>query len=284
MIVKKDLFDALKIIDKEFHGDILEEFNIDETKAQIKAFSEKHFSPNKRMAVLGLDIYKYSDYEENKQNLIPFIFDLILDETSKHIKQTERPFFLENFDVRKNFISTGDGGFILFDTPLHGLIFNMHFFAVLHLFNTGHFFPKLSIYIGNIIIRSAITFDRIFNYENNYYGKAIINNSRILNKDRLNRFIIDENVFNYFNKYFNGIESLPIISFDSIKRALKINIGMDTAFFRMEQNNDSIKSVHIQKIEEMYSKDTKLLLYNEKYNITFQLGMILLKMKKLHIF
>jgi len=262
MISKENLNRILKTVDKEFYWDIDEVFNIDEIKAQIDKFSEENFPHDNKMAVLGLDIYKYSDFEENKQNLIPFIFDIIIDETVKHIRQSEKPIFAEDFSIRDKFISTGDGGFILFETPLHALIFNLHFYAVLHLFNTGHYFPKLSLYIGNVIIRSAITYDKIFCYENNYYGKAIIDNSRILRKDRLNRFIIDESVFNYFNKYFNGIESLPITTTKFIEKALKIKIDTDTAFFNQETNSHSLKNIHVQKIEELYSKNTKLTLYN----------------------
>jgi hypothetical protein len=123
------------------------------------------------MAVLGLDIYKYSEFDEDKQNLIPLVFDIIFDEAWKHITQeiqglpSDLPLFKNIKDTREKFIPTGDGGFLLFDKPLHALIFSLHFYAILHLFNTNHFYPRLSKYIGEIIVRGAITYDEVFEYE-----------------------------------------------------------------------------------------------------------------------
>jgi hypothetical protein len=214
---------------------------------------------------LGIDIYKYSEYEETKQVLIPFVFDLILDETIETVLQSESSLFAE-FTKKDNFISTGDGGFVIFPTPLHALVFNLNLYAYLHLFNTGHFFPKLSKYIDGIVVRSSITYDNIFAYENNYYGKAIIVNSRILAKDRLNRFLVDKNTHDYFSKYFNGIESLIITRAIDIKRILKIEGKLDSYIFnnkfRNEILNPWLKNIHIQKVIDLFSKNTKLIIYN----------------------
>ena len=110
MIYKKVLIDELKKIDHEFTPDNLEihDNNI------IASFSEKNIKSNNTVAVLGLDIYRYSEYEENKQNLIPFIFDMILDETLEIIKKSDMALFGNNVDIKKRYISTGDGAFIIF--------------------------------------------------------------------------------------------------------------------------------------------------------------------------
>jgi len=254
---------------------IEKQYNTNTKKSMIKnvynEFSKKALIHVKE-AVLGYDIYKYSEYKEHKQNLIPIVFDLIFKETISSLKHSgDLSLFQTEIErIKSRFISTGDGGYLFFSTPLHALVFNLHFYSVLHMFNTRHFFPSLSKYVGNIIIRSAITFNNVYEYGSSSYGKAIIDNSRILSKDRLNRFIIDKMVFNYFNKYFNGIESLPIITVDFIENILSEKMEKMT-FFRNNENNESqrndlnmpvIRNVHVQKIEDLLSKNTKLQLYN----------------------
>lgn len=280
MASKNELIKNLENIDSEFEPNNEEEINEEANNDLMLSFSRSNITQTARMAVLGLDIYKYSEFEEDKQNLIPFIFDLLFDEAIKHTIQSDVSFFQNEIDIRAKFISTGDGGFILFKTPLHALVFNLHFYSVLHLFNTGHFFPRLSKYIGNIIVRSSITFDKVYEYEKNYYGKAIINNARIISKDRLNRFIIDRNVYYYFNRNFNGIESLPIITIDRIEKVLKIKIESRTAYFYRRDDvgkniiwiDDPIRNVHIQKVEEVISKNTKLELYNIEIQFCAKIG------------
>jgi hypothetical protein len=256
MILKSDLVCKLQKIDKEsfFGMEELPDYDFSE-------YSKSHF-PLEKKAILGLDIYKYGDYEENKQNLIPFVFDLLFDEAIGLMKRTEQTLF-NDIDIRKMFIQTGDGGYIIFDTPLHALIFNFIFYAQLHLFNTSHFYPKLSKYIGGIVIRSTITYDNLYCYEKNFYGKAIINNARILSKDRLNRFLMDKNTFDYFNMHINGLESLSIIGKNKMMKFFKINDNFETFFFENENIiNSPIRNIHIQKLDDILSKDTKLTIYN----------------------
>lgn len=45
--------------------------------------------------ILGLDIYKYSKFEENKQNLIPYIFHNIYKDTVNDLLKLETIFFLD---------------------------------------------------------------------------------------------------------------------------------------------------------------------------------------------
>ncbi|GHV84294.1 hypothetical protein AGMMS50212_16340 [Spirochaetia bacterium] len=163
MIKKKYLKNKLNAIDVESY---FENTEIDESC--IKEFSNKYFNVNvENKSILGFDIYKYSDYDLEKQNLIPFIFDLLLDDTIDTVIKKEKTLF-EHFVRKANFISTGDGGFLVFDTPIHALIFNFYFYSALHLFITGHFYPKLSKFIDTLLIRTTITYDKLYNYENNY--------------------------------------------------------------------------------------------------------------------
>jgi hypothetical protein len=183
-------------------------------------------------------------------------------------------------DKEIEFISAGDGGFFVFDTPLHAFIFNTSFHAALRIFNTGHKFPRLSQFIGEIVIRSAITYDNIFYYENNAYGKGIITNARILSKDRLNRFLIDNNVYNYFTRFFNGIETLPIITKENVKRILKIEGDFQSTYFPNSDNPAEekqktyypIRNINIQKVEDLFEKEAQLTLYNIEVQIELHLN------------
>jgi hypothetical protein len=259
MIKKRDLEKELNKIDVVFKT----------SKEESEVFNFDNFSyvhiPQEKKAILGIDIYQYSKYEESKQKLIPFVFDLIIEKTINYLKVSEPSIFI-NFNINDNFISTGDGGFIIFPTPFHAFIFNLEIYSVLHLFNTGHFYPKLSKYIDGIIIRSAITYGNIYSYENNYYGKAIITNSRILSKDRLNRFLIDKDSYNFFISEFNGIESLSILRIKDLKRFLKITENFESNIFSEPLQNKifnwCLRNIHIQKINDLSSKETILEVYN----------------------
>jgi hypothetical protein len=272
MTDKTKLLENLKKIDNEF----VDYLDNNEDIEEIKKFSQDNFIQD-RKAVLGLDIYKYSNYDTEKQNLIPFVFDIIRDEATKYVKEVEKTLFPTRYE--NEFISTGDGGFLIFETPLHALIFNLYFYSALQLFNTGHFFPKLSQYIGELIIRCVITYDNVYLYEGNYYGKAIITNARILAKDKLNRFLVDKNFHNYFIRNFNGIETLQILTKNNIKRVLKIKEDIISWFIYNDENNlnefstnDRIKNIHVQKIEDLFEKETQLIIYNIEIQIVVQIN------------
>ena len=256
MVKKQDLLKKLMEIDK--YGLTSETNNVISVE-DVSTFSEKYIKQETK-SVLGLDIYKYSDYDDSRQPLIPFVFDLLLDNAAQYVSCTELSLF-KDVNIRENFISTGDGGFIIFPTPLHALIFNLYFFAVLHIFNSGSFSPKFSEYIGEFTVRSTITYDNVFNYENNWYGKAIIKNARILSKDRLNRFIIDKETYLYFMKKFNGLESLSIIDSGIIKQAFNIEGELQSRLFNSELKNQ-LRNIHVQKVEDTLAKSTKLNIYN----------------------
>jgi hypothetical protein len=274
MSKKTELFENLNNIDKDWVTDFDYDFLENEDLEDIRNFSINSFKQEKK-AVLGLDIYRYGSYPDEKQNLLPLIFDMIKDRAIIHIKKVEPALFPSDF--KEHFISTGDGGFLIFETPLHALIFALYFYGGLRLYNTGYYYPKLSKFVGEIIIRSVITYDYIYNYNNNFYGKAIIVNSRILSKDKLNRFLVDRNVFDYFTRYLKGIESLPIITRDTVKKVLKIKEDFISSFITENDNpkdkkaiqTDIVRNVHVQKIEDLFEKEASLVLYNLELQVEF---------------
>jgi hypothetical protein len=277
MIEKSKLYENLNKIDNEWRDYIDDTIFEDEALDAIRKFSSENIK-SQRKAVLGIDIYRYSGYSEDRQNLIPFIFDILRDENAKVLPMMEPSLFPKDFKFE--FISAGDGGFFIFDTPLHAFVYNTSFHAALRIFNTGHKYPRLSQFIGEIVIRSAITYDNIFYYENNVYGKGIITNARILSKDRLNRFLIDSNVYNYFTRFFNGIETLPVIPNETVKRVLKIEGDFKSYYF---PNSDDpaddrqityypIRNINIQKVEDLFEKEAQLTLYNIEVQIEMHLN------------
>ena len=254
-IYYEDIQKKMENIDSQyFNPDIPKE--IKDGNAKYKDFVKNNIQQS-RKSILGLDIYQYSQYQDGKQELIPFIFDLIF---KGAIHYSKNQALLEEIDKDKQFISTGDGGFIVFPTPLHSLLFNCKFYMALHMFNSRHFYPELSKFIGGLTVRSTITYDYVFNYEKNWYGKAIIKNARILSKDKLNRFLIDKETFDYFLSKFNGIESLSIRTEEDIKKALKDEEEVD--YNNINFDNTGFKNIHVQKLEDTVAKETKLSIYN----------------------
>ena len=96
-------------------------FDLFKTATKHKKFTEK--------TVLGIDIYQYSQYQSLEQSIVPFLFKLIYKEASELcLKKTG--FVFQNYetsDFKDQFIETGDGGFQLFETPLHAILFAIQF-------------------------------------------------------------------------------------------------------------------------------------------------------------
>ena len=172
--------------------------------------------------VLGLDIYKYSKKKEDKQKLVPIVFDILYRQTVEWITEFEIEIFTDLKNIRKKFIHTGDGGFQIFDNPIVGIVFLIYFFTILTLFNNGNCFDKIRKFVGKIEIRACLTLGNIYKYNKKYFGKPIIQNARILSADKLNRFLIDENINNWFDKHLNGLTSIKIRTARDIEKILKI--------------------------------------------------------------
>jgi len=78
--------------------------------------------------VIGLDIYHYSKMENKTQILIPVIFDLLFVQAENWMKQYEKNLIKDQEHLQDSFIHTGDGGFLLVDNPIIGIVFLLHFY------------------------------------------------------------------------------------------------------------------------------------------------------------
>jgi len=223
-------------------------------------------------AVLGVDIYKYSQFPSDKQKLIPSLFFLLKFVIDNDFCRYES-LFSYHYDVEKlkgDFVHTGDGGYIFFKHPLEAIIYLLYFSYIVHLFNSHHLFSALRNFLGEpLTLRYAITYDNLYMIDSKFFGPAIIHNARILSKDKLNRLLIDRNTYDWFLANTNGIENLPNITKEDLTH-LKIpsTTPLETLFFNPSKKT-KIRSAFCQKLEKISVKDDLFDIYNLmiQYNI-----------------
>lgn len=265
---KRVVFDKTNIIPD--HRGLLKEL-----RAYVK------YDQIRRKAVLGIDMYQYSSYGEFEQTLIPFLFKTLFDSTIRLCLDNHR-FIFQKYSrerIERNYISTGDGGFFMFDNPLQALLFACNFAVVLRVFNAYHFYPRLRRIIGAINMRYAITYDKVYTFEGNYYGRGIINNARILIKDDLNRCLIDEHVHSWFTTNLDGVENLQIVTIKDIANVfefskdydLKLLENRDEIFEDEPSRKYGIINSDILKVGFIQSKETSLSVYNLHLQVTINL-------------
>lgn len=226
-------------------------------------------SYNEKKAVLGIDIYRYSQYSSIPQMLIPFLFKELYNDTLDNCIKLE-PFIFKGITKKSlsdKFIDTGDGGFQIFDNPFQAIIFAIYFQSNISRYNSVyHATEDLFEITDEITLRYSLTYDNLYSYEKNFYGPSIINCARIMSKDKLNRFLIDENTKRWFSKELNGIENLQFF---------EINLDCDEISFLEKDKADEkiesvifnddickIKNVDLMKIGEIKSKLDVLSIYN----------------------
>ncbi|SIO29834.1 hypothetical protein [Fibrobacter sp. UWB11] len=219
-----------------------------------------------KKAVLGIDIFKYSQFDYKKQKLIPFVFSLLRKEAEKCFSYAESFFSYRyvNDRIQHDLIDTGDGGFLIFDEPIDAVVFLLHFNAFLHLYNSYHLYPKLRKYVGPLTIRYAITYDLLYKINSRFYGRAIINNARIISKDKLNRLLIDDKTYEWFLLNTNGIENLPYVKKTDLKH-LNQNAQDEDRLFSValgDIDDGNIRNVFCQKLEKIHVKDDDFDIYN----------------------
>ncbi len=235
----------------------------------------------RRKAVLGIDMYQYSSYGEFEQTLIPFLFKTMFNSTIRLCLENHR-FIFQKYTaerIERNYISTGDGGFFMFDNPLQALIFACNFAVVLRVFNAYHYYPRLRRIIGGINMRYAITYDKVYTFEKNYYGRGIINNARILIKDDLNRCLIDEHVHSWFTTNLDGVENLQIVTIKEIANIFEFSKDYDHSLLEagdeIFENEPSRKygiiNSDILKVGFIQSKETSISVYNLHLQVTIAL-------------
>jgi hypothetical protein len=241
-----------------------------ESYVNLKAF--------KRVSVLGIDIYRYGQYEHLEQTIIPALFKILFDKTIRLCLENNQFVFqhITKEKIEKSFISTGDGGFLIFDTPLHALFFAINFEMMVRAFNAYHLFPKLRKIIGSISLRYAVTYDTIFHFENNYYGRAIINNARILEKDSLNRCLLDQPTYEWFLTNIDGIENLQTYTIYDIANIFEFT-GYDKKFIKTGENDiinirlsryTGVINSDILRIGQIHSKEMVINIFNLHLQVT----------------
>lgn len=236
---------------------------LSEIEAKNSILKKLNLSIEKK-AVLGIDIYRYSQYNTVEQALIPFLFKNLMMNAIENCFNHEGYIFqtLNKKEFKDNFIDTGDGGFLFFDNPLQAVIFAIYFQANLKRYNSGHeSTEELREIVGNVTLRYCLTLDDIYSFSNNTYGTGIINNARILAKDKLNRFLVDANAICWFDKELNGIENLvtfyadedfPKIKFFDDYKEIKGGKGRISILF--DKNAAKFISTDVLHIGEIKSK------------------------------
>lgn len=247
---------------------------LDADVAELMRALAGHFAGAEELqSVLGIDIYQYSRYSPETQRLIPSVFNF-LKTLAIRICEDREPFLFQQHKFEDRFISTGDGGFLLFDTPLHAVVFACYFQAVLTWFNGYLMFPKLRKAVGPISLRYAITYDYVFRQDQNYFGSAIISNARILSRDALNRCLIDGTSVNWFNANTVNVEALMTLTPDIIatlpafggyeKKESKSILFTNSSFTL----DTAFRSVHLQKVGVVAAKMSQ----HDVYNLYLQVG------------
>ena len=193
-------------------------------------------------SILGIDIYKYSKFDYEKQKLIPFIFSLLINEANRNFLQYESFLNYGKKQLEQEMIHTGDGGFLIFRNPIEAVLFVLFF---------------------NIYVQYAITYDRLYKINSKFYGPAIIKNARIISKDRLNRFLIDDKSYTWFLMKTNGIENIPIIRLKELKHIFIIDEKLNEGYLLEDSEKEpGIQHVFCQKLGNINVKEDDFDIYN----------------------
>ncbi|EMJ97765.1 MULTISPECIES: hypothetical protein [unclassified Leptospira] len=223
-----------------------------------------------KKSVLGIDIVGYSQYSTERQLLIPILFHSIYSSTCEHLMEYESLFFSEykNIDdFRRDFIDTGDGGFQIFKDPIQSLIFSIYFQLNIKRYNSRGVMHGLRSFLGKVNLRYSVTYDDLYKIDGNFYGSSIINCARILSKDRLDRFLMDENTYDWFDLNVHGIENFANLEkrdFKIIDHFKEYDLSKSTFLFpsSIEEEDPPFISSDIQRIGNIRSKNTTLSIFS----------------------
>ncbi len=279
--IKKMQFDQILQLLREFDTEsIYEKVNKIPQSEDLYRELEKYVNLRsfKKVSVLGIDIYRYGLYKHLEQTMIPALFKILFDKAIRLCLE-DNQFVFQNYTkekIEKSFISTGDGGFLIFETPLHALFFAINFEVMVRAFNAYHHFPKLRKIIGSLSLRYAITHDTIFHFENNYYGSAIINNARILDKDSLNRCLLDQPTYEWFLTNIDGIENLQTYTIDDIANIYEfthynqdlIKNGVNDIINTRLSRHSGVINSDILRIGQIQVKEIQMNIFNLHLQVT----------------
>ncbi|MBX7086657.1 MAG: hypothetical protein K1X70_09530 [Leptospirales bacterium] len=224
-----------------------------------------------KVSVLAMDGYRYSQGSFRQQATIPIVLWGLHDLTMRVLKANERFLFYSD-DPPK--IDLGDGGFLIFPTPLHSLLYAVWFEVGLRLYNTYHISPEFRKLVGPLTMRYSIAYNDLIQVDSNYYGPAIITAARIISRDRLNRCLLDQGSVDWFMRYFNGVENLQLISLPEVMNILKeiygklyhppqLNAQSETSLFQLLKDKHwGFRSIHIQSIGDLPIKGGNIGVHN----------------------
>lgn len=209
-------------------------------------FDEREFDES----VLGIDVYRYSHMPPERQRLVPTLFAFLREKALSQCRETEEHLFEDHSEC---FISTGDGGFEVFANPLQAIVFSIYFETWLTAFNSSFHFPTLRAIFDDqpVTVRYALTHDRIFHQDRNVFGPGIISNARIIARDTLNRFLVDQNTVRWFQQHLASVESLLTLRGDDLPSVTgrdESTLAGRSALFAPKNAGVGIRSVHLQKI------------------------------------
>jgi hypothetical protein len=267
-----ELLEVLRQYDTE---SIFEKVNVKHDSADLHKALCKYINLSSfaKRAVLGIDIYRYGMYKHLEQVLIPPLFKILFQKAIRLCLENNQ-FVFQRYSrekIEKSFISTGDGGFVIFDTPIHALFFAINFEMVVRAYNSYHLFPKLRNIIGSLSLRYAISYDTVFHFDDNFYGSAIITNARILNKDTLNRCLIDQNTYDWFLLSIDGLENLQVFTINDIANIFEftdydekyISKGNNEILDNNDTNRRSgIINSDVLKVGQIQSKEALVNIFN----------------------
>lgn len=273
-----------KILKKHDHEAFYEKVNVIPKSDELKKELDEYLDVNNFSVktVLGIDIYRYSSYHHMEQSMIPFLFKILFHKAIKLCLE-QNQFLFQKFTkerFERSFLSTGDGGYLILPTPLHALLFSINFQLIVRAYNSYHLYPKLRNIIGEISLRYAITHDAIYYFDNNFYGRAIINCARILEKDNLNRCLIDQAAYEWFMINIDGTENLQIITIKEVVNILDYQ-EYDLVFAEKATNSiigtvpsreSGIINSDILKIGTITSKESVLDVYNLHLQVSMKIA------------
>ncbi len=169
----------------------------EELRAELEKYINTGIFENK--AVLGIEIRKFIKFGLFEQSIIPFVFcEIISSAVSFCINQNKSIFInYHKEDFKRNFKIRESGGYYVFDNPLMALIFIMGLEINLKAYNSFKIYPNLRNIIGCLDFHYAITYDKVFGFNNYFYGNGIGNNSRIINRESGSKCIIDKAAYEW---------------------------------------------------------------------------------------
>lgn len=262
--------------------------DFDTLNAVLSKFDQDHDHFKKEMALLisrekqtktvvGVDLFEYSKMDELKQFFVPFIINSIFNYALDEISEDEDLIFMKSdiSEIRRSKIDTGDGFFVILNNPVEAFVFLIHFCAQFETLQSRNSATGLMEICHSFFFRYSISTGPVYEYEGKKYGEAIINCSRIMSLDKLNRFLIDDATFFWFYDNANGLDTMRTNSRTEIVKYnnTKFNSEGKSMVFNIGKNDNSIKTLITQKIGTMQSKNDIL----DIYNVYLQVHVLLMK-------